>query len=229
MNLTIFKYAFMRCIKSPATFIFCLIPIVFMFIIDFDGTSTGPLFLGLFMMIVAYQLAKSIQADKFQRTVFRILSGPVTMRSYFVQNFFSSFIPTAIISFVVGGLGMLLHDWSFPVAAGFTLSYILLGSTAIGISYVFACLWKTKETSSTVSMIIIMLMAMIGGLMLPQSIMPDALFYFGALFPTHWAARAIESVVAYNNVTEPIYWISLGIMAVFTAIFLVYGSKRRIV
>jgi len=232
--LTVFKYSLLRGLKSPATIILNgalpLFVILTAGYVDFnDVTEFHPgLFLSaLMVMLGAFYMARGIQLDRIDGTVIRILAGPVTMRSYLLQNFFSAMVPTAGMCAVIAIAGMARHGWGIEFATGVFLCYAFLGGTSIGLSFVWAALFKNKEASVAAFIIVVNLLATLGGLMMPLSILPVFLRRFGALFPPHWAARGLDNLMNYGLNGQ--FWLCIGVMVLFAAAYLLYGSKRRIV
>lgn len=233
MNLTVFKYALRRGLLTPMSLVInCVVPLGL--ILFANNAAFGPGDFGRVFYLIAlgilwgaFTMAKSIQQDRTSGVVNRIVAGPVTMFSYLVQNFFASLAPMVVLSIIVGALSFLLHDWSITVAIGVTLCYILLASTSIGLSFAWSCIFKDSEASAVGVSMILTLVATIGGFMFPLSMMPRPLFYIGALLPAHWASRSIDAILVdgFSNM----YWLGLLAMAMFTFMFVLYGSKRRLV
>jgi len=224
----------MRGLKSPATLILNgALPLFVIFnagYVDFSNPMefhTGLFLSALMVMLGAFYMARGIQLDRIDGTLIRILAGPVTMRSYLIQNFFSAMIPTTGMSVLIGVVGFARHGWGVEFAAGVALCYAFLGGTSIGLSFVWAALFKNKEASVAAFVIVVNLLATVGGLMMPLSILPVFLRRFGALFPPHWAARGLENLINYGMNGQ--FWISLAVMLLFAGIYILYGSKRRIV
>jgi ABC-type multidrug transport system permease subunit len=178
-------------------------------------------------MFGAFYMAKGIQNDKLDGTVIRILAGPVTMRDYLVSNFLASMVPMLGVSALLGVLGTVLRGWDLSFAVRLGLCYALLAATSIGLSFVWSCLFKDKEAASVVFGVGMMIVTFMSGLMLPHAIMPPAVLHAGALFPAHWAARAIDTLVIYGG--GNMYWLSLVAMVLFVVAYMLYGGKRRIV
>jgi len=189
--------------------------------------SRTPFLVALMLMFGAFVMARSIQVDKMDGTITRILAGPVTMRGYLVQNFMSAMVPMTVLSIALGIIGVALHSWEISFALGLAICYILLSATSIGLSFVWSCLFKDKETSTAVLSVLITAIASLGGLMIPLALLPRFLRFLGALFPAHWATRALENLMDYGMNTQ--FWLSMLAMFLFTVAYLLYGGKRRII
>jgi len=233
--MTVFKYALRRGLASPMSLVLnSLVPIaltVFSNRINFMGLGdTGIQFylLAFTIMFGAFLMANSIQKDKIEGVITRILAGPVTLRSYLAQNFLAAIIPMSVVSLIVGVLGYVLHNWGLTLTVGMILVYILVSASSIGISFVWSCLFKDKEASLSGISVLLTTTALIGGFMMPLSMLPVVPYYIGMAFPAHWASRSIEQLVVYNEFTN-MYWLGLLATGLFTIVFILYGSKRRLV
>ena len=229
--MTVFKYALRRGLMKPVSLISnCVLPLVLILVMrdgfEMDG-GTGFFLLAFLLMFGAFMMAGGIQADKQDGVTVRILAGPITFRSYLIQNFFAGLVPMVALLLILGGIGIGLHSWSIPFTAAFVICLTLLSATMIGLSFVWAVLFKEKEASLVAFTLIVMLMGMIGGLMIPQSSMPPVLRNIGAIFPPHWAARGLTEITTYGNFTNH-FWLSMAALVMFTVALIAFGSKRRL-
>ena len=233
--MTIFKYALIRGLKNPlALTLNCGLPILLLVFAEqiFDdglyigSDARGFYFIAFTIMWGSFLIAQGIRQDKLEGVIVRILAGPVVLRSYLTQNFLAAMVPMAVISVIIGALGMAVHGWTMAFALGLALCYALLAATSIGLSFAFSCLFKNKDAVAAVFGAMLTLVAFICGLMIPLAGMPTPLFYLGTLFPAHWAARAIEALHLYG--ISGMYWIGMLAMLMFTVAYILYGSKRGI-
>jgi len=183
---------------------------------------------GLMVIFGGFALAKGIQQDRMDGTIIRILAGPITMRSYLVQNFMSAMVPMTVLSLLIGILGVALNGWYIAFAAGVVICYILLAASSIGLAFAWSCLFKDKETSWAALSVVITAIATLGGLMIPLSLLPFGLRLVGALFPAQWAARALENIMEYG-VLNTEFWLAMLAMLMFTIAFMLFGGKRRLI
>ena len=234
MNMTVFKYALRNGLTKPLSLILnSIVPLgltIFSDRINIGLGDDGRQFylLAFTIMFGAFLMANSIQKDKVEGVLVRILAGPITLRSYLTQNFLAAILPMSVISVIIGILGHVLHNWNLTLSIGLILCYILVAASSIGISFVWSCLFKDKEASMSGISVLLSLTAMLGGFMMPLSMLPAVPYYIGMAFPAHWASRAIEQLVLYNELTN-VYWLGLLAVSLFTIAFVLYGSKRRLI
>jgi ABC-2 type transport system permease protein len=189
--------------------------------------ARGYFTLAILIMFGAYTMAGSIRADKIDGVIIRILAGPITFRHYLVQNFFAGLLPMVVLSAILSTLGMIIYQWELPFALAVMLTYILLSGTSIGLSFVWSCWFKDRETGTVTFSFTLMLMALMGGVLIPSSNMPPVIRNTGALFPVSWAARGLEELLADGITVQ--FWLSMLALVLFTAVLILYGSKRKIV
>ena len=232
--MTVFKYALLRGLKSPASLILnCALPLLLVIRnqpIEFGmpgGPNRMPFLVALLIIFGGFYIARSIQIDKMDGTIIRILAGPVTMTSYLVQNFLSAMIPMTVLSILIGVLGFAFNGWELYFAAGLTICYIFLAASSIGLSFVWSCLFKDKESSSAVFAVVMTAVATLSGLMIPFALLPNFLQYIGALFPAQWANRSMEALIDYG--VNMHFWLGILAMFLFTVAFMLYGGKRRLI
>ncbi|MCL1845659.1 MAG: ABC transporter permease [Defluviitaleaceae bacterium] len=231
--MTIFNYALRRGLKNPVVIVVNFILPAAIILVSFSdenpmGAERGYYLLAMAIMFGAYFMARSIQQDKLDGTVIRILAGPVTMRGYLVQNFFSTMIPMAAIIAAAVAVGAAVHGWGLEFSALLAVCYLFLAATSVGLAFAWSCIFKDKETSFAVFSVFLTTVVSLGGLLLPLDLLPGPLPYISALLPAHWAARAIETLLQDNG-ANGMYLLSLFAMTLFAVAFLLYGSKRRIV
>ena len=229
--MIMFKYALKRGFFSPVALILnCALP-VFLLIATRNNEPTDRsvvFIIAMAIMFGGFFMAKGIQNDRLEGVLLRILAGPVTMRDYLVQNLLGAAAPMVGLSVAIGVLGMVVHGWTLIFATGVAVCYAFLAITSIGLSFVWSSLFRNKESSSAAFTAVATLISFIGGLLLPLNILPEPLFYIGALFPTHWAARALQNMVDYGRFTQ-MYGLSILAMGLFAVAFIFLGAKRRLI
>jgi len=228
--MTMFKFALKRGFFSPTALVLNFaLPLALMVVMRGDGLGDQGLYLiAMAVMFGGFFMAKGVQNDRMEGVLLRILSGPVTMRDYFLQNLLGAAVPIIGLCAVISVFGIALHDWDMTFAIGMALCYSFLAITSIGLSFLWSSLFKSKEASSGAFGAVMTLISAVSGFFVPLHLMPDILFYVGALFPAHWASRAIWTLIDYGGFTQ-MYWLSLLAMLLFAVVYVLLGAKRRLI
>ena len=227
--MIMFNYALKRGFFSPIALILnCALPLFLMIAMRNQDEPRGLFLIAMTIMFGGFFMAKGIQNDRMEGVLLRILCGPVTMRDYLFQNLMGAAVPMIGLSAAIGVLGLILYGWTLAFAIGIAVCYAFLAITSIGLSFVWSSLFRSKESSSAAFTAVATLISFIGGLLLPLEILPDTLFYLGALFPAHWAARALQNMIDYGQFTQ-MYGFSILAMALFAVAFILLGAKRRLI
>lgn len=228
--MTIFKFAVIRGLRNPATLICtCVLPIALVLIRPiwerefFSGFSL----IAFLIMLGSFMLARNMLADKTDGAIVRILAAPVTMLNYLMQNLLACMIPLTLQMILVCSLGAVLYDWEFSFVIALILCYIIFSFASVAMSFAWNCLFKDKENSYAGFSAVITFVALLSGLWLPLELLPQPLQYVGAVFPAYWVVRSMDALQEYGAASG--YWVGLGAMLMFTAVYLLYGGKRRII
>jgi ABC-2 type transport system permease protein len=105
--------------------------------------------------------------------------------------------------------------------------YFLFAMASVAFSFAWSCLFKDKETSYAIFSVLMSIVAMLGGFFMPLQILPPVLRYIGALFPAFWVSNGILYLRGWETMGN--FWISAAVVLLFTVLYMVYGSKRRMI
>ena len=229
--MIIFRYALLRGIRHPMSLLCnCLLPLVLMLIRPLwsDGDTFGFALITFVAMSGAYLMSQSIITDKTDGAITRILTAPVTMRRYLVENLFACMVPLLVQTILIALLGFWLYNWTLTLSFAVFLCYTILTLASVAMAFAWHCLFKNKESSAAGFTIVLVLTAILGGLTFPAEFFPGPLQYLGAIFPAYWAMRGIRSAAEVGYLTND-YWLAIAAMMLFATAYLLYGGKRRII
>ena len=227
--MTIFRYALLRCARSPASLIInAALPLLIVFLPTmWESESLPGLFLiGLMVMFSAMPMARNFLNDRVSGVLTRVLSGPTSSRKYLAQTLLAYSIPIILPLWLIVGVGAVRHGWELDFALWLALSYAVYAAATVGFALAWSCLFRNNETSMSIMGVFISVIAVLSGLMIPLENLPGVLAYVGAIFPAYWASTAITNLRDYG--VNLMYWVSLGAMVLFTVAFVLFGGKRRI-
>ncbi|MCL2216223.1 MAG: ABC transporter permease [Defluviitaleaceae bacterium] len=230
--MTIFKFALRRGLFSPVAIILNgVIPaaLIVMMRLNDDGDYRQGIFLiAMAVMFGGFFMAKGVQNDRMEGVLLRILCGPVTTRTYLWQNLLGAAVPMVGLTALISAIGHVVLNWETTFTLGIFLTYTFLAMSSVGLSFVWSSLFKSKEASSGAFGAVMTLISALSGFMIPLHLMPDFLFYTGALFPAHWASRAMQIMLDYGEFSQ-MFWLSMLAMFLFTVAFILFGAKRRLI
>lgn len=227
--MTIFTFALKRIFRDKSNLTFLtLFPIAAIFLPANDHWPLLPYgyqFFGVLILFVAIRLTGLLVDDRQKGVVKRLAAAPVTHFRYLFQNLlaFSVIVIGQSIFMIAGGMmyGQELHEplWLLVL-------FLVFSFTAIAFTLAWNTLYRSKETSFLVFIAVIMIMAMLGGLILPVDMLPDTLEQIAVIFPTYWLAEGIEWVVLGENSGD--FLLINGVLLLYALLFLIIGSIRRI-
>lgn len=230
--MTMFRFALIKGLRNPMTLLFnCILPPLLLLI---RPLWTGENFLtgyGLLILVIwggAFLMAQGTLNDKASGAIRRILSAPISMRNYLLQNLLAYMVPLTLQLALISALGIILYGWDLNIALGLFLCYTVFTAASVLMSFAWNCLFKQKESSFSTFGAVITFGSMMSGAWIPLENFPLALQNIGAVFPAFWAMRGIRSLFEFGLITGD-YWLGLAAMIMFSIIFLLYGGKRRMI
>lgn len=226
--MTIFRFALIRSLRKKSTLITLSgVPLAMIFIRPLwtPENGTGFLFYGMVILFAAFSLVRLIMTDRTTGTVVRIFAAPVTTFQYLSHSLLAFWLMISVQTAAMVAVGAVLYRWEGGIAARLMLSYIVFAATSIAFSLAWNSLFRSKVMSDAVFSIVISFMALLGGIFIPISMLPDLMRKIGMLFPTYWFSNSLLLIQGQGSDGE--YWRSILIMLLFSTAFLLYGSKRR--
>lgn len=229
-RMVILKFALMRSLRNPIAILAgFVLPIMFMFISDmWLSTGAGMIegrgyfMIPLVMLFGTFPLTQPMARERREKIVVRIMSTPTTTFKYLAQNLIACMIPLLIQVMIVCTLGAILHDWTASFILTIGALYLLFAATSVSFNFAWNCLFKNAELSFGVLAGVLTFAAFI--LMLPLALFPDAIRTAFMILPTYWIASGLDELLTYGTTAQ--LGISMGILGLFSVIFLLYGSKR---
>ncbi len=226
--MTIFQFALIRSLRKKANLAaLCAVPLAMIFIRPLWTLENymGFSFYSLTIMFAAFSLVRSIMTERVTGTVVRIYAAPVTTFRYLSQNLIAFCLLLGVQIVILVAAGTVMYHWEIGTAALLIVCYIVFAVTCITFSLAWYSLFRSREMSDAVFSIVISFMAMLGGIFIPIPLLPELLRKIGMLFPTYWLSNALLSIQLREFGMD--YWLSVIIMLLFSAAFLLYGSRRR--
>lgn len=185
---------------------------------------------GMFFILIP--LSNSVIRDRRLGIFKRLLSFPVTSLDLLLGKVIPFYIINVVQFLLMFGVGL----WLLPklthleIAMDFSLSAILvitlvcaLASTSYGI--LVACLVKTPEQAGAVGALSVVILAVIGGVMIPRFVMPEVMQNLAQISPLYWGLEAYQDITV-RKLTLAAATGKLGVLTGFSLVCLLISWLR---
>lgn len=155
----------------------------------------------LFLFLSVGAVARDLLAERRTGLLDRLRAGPVRDSALLAGKALSVTaigVTSLTTIWVVTSLAM-GADWGDPVGVA-----LLIGTAALavaGVAGVVAGLSRNEETADSLSTVVGLVFALVGGAFIPLGAMPDALQRLALLTPTGWALRGFAELSAGGGST----------------------------
>lgn len=227
--MTIFRFALKRSVRSVANLILLAVfPVAVIFFPQTDPRlfPAGYQYYAVLLLFTASKLVHMIMEDRKNKMLTRIGVAPVTHFQYLTQNLLAFALLLMIQSAVVTGGGVFVHGSVLGNPLQLFLLFGFFSFTAICFSLAWCSLFRHPESSIAVMFSIIIIMAMLGGMLIPIEYLPEQLQRFAMFFPTYWMTVGMKMVAARALFSE--LAVPLIVLLMFSSLFLLIGSRRKL-
>ncbi|MBB6675016.1 ABC transporter permease [Cohnella nanjingensis] len=190
---------------------------------DMTYQSLG--FLIAFMMFSSVNLTELILKEKENRTFLRLLSSPVSARTYVLSNVLVNLF--VIVIQIVATLFFMKNvfhiDSGIPTGELITV-LLLFGLAAISLSLLIVAFAKTTASAGALSNLIVTPTCLLAGCYFPMDIMPDAVKRISNFLPQHWLLDTVNKL-QHGEAFGSLY-LNLAILLAFAAAFALIAIYR---
>ena len=226
--MTVFRFALKRCFRRPLNLILiCVLPLGLLFVPRFGDWQMpmGFHLYGELVFFLAYSLIYTVSEDRNNGILTRIAAAPVTHFGYLSQILIAyACIMVAQNGAMVMG-GHLLYGDVLDEPLRMLASYTAFSLAALSFCLAVCSLIRLREVAYSSLSMLIVLFAALGGSMVPVSLMPDFLKRLAMISPIYWLHVGMGAVPG----AEGQFVLSLAVLLLFALVFLLAGSKRRMV
>lgn len=178
------------------------------------------------MMMLSTFSANNLIREREDRTFYRVMASPWSLRSYMLQNILGYFLillwqVLAMFLAVKWILGMYLG--ASPLNLFLVMAVFALYCVSMGIA--LAAIARTSRQAGTIASLVITPVSMLSGLYWPRSLMPPFLQIIGRYLPPTWLIDAVEKVMRGEPLTGA--GLELTILLGFTLVFFLLGTWCR--
>ena len=192
-----------------------------------DNTLISLGFMIMFMLFMSTNAATLVLEDKQLKTYGRVLSSPVSSRSYFMQNLLSYIaIMLTQVCAIFFILGFIFKANLGPSVGSLLVLFAVFALTAVALGMAISSFSKDLMQDNAMSYLITIPMCMLGGCFWPLEIMPKALQQLSNFTPVTWVLKASEKLI-YGSSLNAI-GSEIAVLLLFALVFLIVGSNKRV-
>jgi|SRR5579884_471147 len=189
-----------------------------------------PAFTVMFAFFLVLNVGWVFVGERTQGTLKRLRAAPITRG----QVLLGKLVPYFVLSLGQGAFllvaGRLLFGmrwgpdrWSFAEQAAALVPVVLATSlAAMGLALLVAALSRTELQVTLYGAIPVLVLALVGGCVLPREMMPESAQRFSLVTPQAWALEAYRELLGggpnYTPNMDIVYW-SCGVLTAFAAGF----------
>jgi ABC-2 type transport system permease protein len=188
------------------------------------------------MFFVVVSLGSSIVREKLSGSFIRLRTLPTNYFIALISKQITYLLVTCLQAAVIFAIGIFI----FPLIglpalhlpddiAGLILVTLVCGWCAVSYAMCVGTFAQTQEQASAFGAVSIVILAIIGGLMVPDFIMPDSFKTLITISPLHWCLQAYYGLFLeggkLKNVSADI--LSLLIITMFLQLIAVFVLKRK--
>ncbi|MBP8000724.1 MAG: ABC transporter permease [Chloroflexi bacterium] len=188
--------------------------------------QSAPGMMVMFAMFFTLGGVAVLVVEREQGTLRRLLVLPLTKFTILFGKLLGIYIAgiVQIAILVLVGAFAFGADWGRePV--GLTILILCYSFAITSLGMLMAALVRTSAQANTLSTVIILPMAALGGAWWPLDIVPPWMQTFGHLFPTAWAMDGFTDLITRGLGTQDIL-LEAGVLLLYGVVFMVIGVWR---
>jgi len=177
------------------------------------------------MMFSAVNLSELILKEKENRTYLRLLSSPVSARSYVLSNV----LVNVFIVLLQITVTLLMMKYAFRIDPGLAYSdlvpaLVLFGLASVALSLLIVAFARNTAGAGAMQNLIITPTCLLAGCFFPIDIMPETVRRVASFLPQHWLLDTVNRL--QNGGTPGSLYVNLLILLAFAAVFTLIAIYR---
>ena len=155
--------------------------------------NTGQLITWVFIPLIATSV--SFAYERTNGTLRRLLTTPSSKSTFILGTISGQLLPALVQIALLLGFGIMVMDVNWGNDIGALLVLILAFSLAsVALGSMIGTFIKTPQQANSLSVMVGMALALIGGCWFPNEMFPEVVFKFSRIFPTTWAMQGLTDI-----------------------------------
>jgi ABC-2 type transport system permease protein len=180
----------------------------------------------MYVFFIVGLMAASILQERRDGTFRRLLSAPVSKPVLLLGKLLPYYVATLLQVVILFGVGALVFGMKLGAhPLGLAVITVALSACAVSLGLLVATFARTEGGVSGLASIIVLVLAALGGCMVPPVFMPDFMTQLARLTPHGWALLGYQDVMV-RGADVPAILSSFGALMGFAAVFFLVAVRR---
>ena len=188
------------------------------------------------MFFIVISLGGSVVREKLNGSFVRLKTLPTN----YLVALISKQITYLLVTFIQAAVDFSIGIWLFPVMGlpklnlpaditGVVIVTLICGWCAVSYAIMIGVFAKTQEQANGIGAVSIVLMAAVGGLLVPSFAMPDSFTMVMKMSPLHWCLEAYYGLFLEGGKLKDVILNIIPLLGITFVIQLItlYGLKRK--
>lgn len=176
------------------------------------------------LMSAAFTFGLSFVIERTRGTLLRLRIAPLATSTILAGKALACFTLIVVLSVAMLGFGALVFGVRPDSVAHLALAIVTIAMCWVGLMMMIAVSGKTEAAVGGIGWAILMIMAMIGGGMIPRPFMPSWMETVGIISPVRWSLQALEGAL-WRGYSTPEMLVPCGVLAGIGLLGFVIGSR----
>ncbi len=176
------------------------------------------------LMSAAFTFGLSFVIERTRGTLLRLRIAPLATNTILAGKALACFTLIVVLSVAMLGFGALAFGVRPDSLLHLALAIVTIAICWVGLMMMIAVSGKTEAAVGGIGWAILMIMAMIGGGMIPRPFMPSWMETVGVISPVRWSLQALEGAL-WRGYSTPEMLVPCGVLAGIGLMGFVIGSK----
>jgi ABC-2 type transport system permease protein len=178
----------------------------------------------MFVMFTVFAGMQVLIVERKNWTLQRLVTMPITRAQLLGGKILARFA-TGIIQFlVVLAVGMIMRVNLGSDLLAFALLIVMYTLSITAFSFALAPRLRTEQQAGSLSLLLSMVLAPLGGAWFPLDLMPQWMRVVGHVSPVAWAMEGFNNLV-FNGGSLSTVLVQLAALVIFTVVFFIIGIR----
>lgn len=139
--------------------------------------------------------AITLVRERSSGTMVRLLTAPVPRSAVLLGKALACFLTVCAVVAILLGVGVVVFGVTVESPLLLAVGTACAAACFAGVSMLLSSLGRTEQAVAGVAWGVLVVMAMLGGGMVPQMVMPRWMLQAGAVTPARWTIEALEGAI----------------------------------